>query len=175
MLHRLTVPLLALGLIGTTGCATIVLPQGPDLTRLGPLPDAPTVVVPKPADAREKPRRAGSIGLAGLSLKDDPSNLIAREAIVALHSRRLNGDLIPVAADDLPRQLEEAKRRQAHATLVITIKEISVKSFDALLDAVAHGEAPRKPSATDQTSPADASADYTETRTRRGTSEDASG
>ena len=135
--RSLTVPLLALGLIGITGCATVVLPQGPDLTSLAPLTDVPTIAVPKPADAREKPRRAGSIGLAALSLKADPSNLIAREAVAALHGRRLNGDLIPVAADDLPRQLEEVARRQAHGTLVITMKDISIQSFDALLDAPA--------------------------------------
>lgn len=137
MFRSLTVPLLTLGITGITGCATVVLPQGPDLTKLTPLTDTSVVVVPKPADARKKPRRAGSIGLASLSLRDDPADLIAREAIAALHGRGLNGDLIPVAADDLPRQLEEVARRQAHGTLVITMKDISIKSFDALLDAPA--------------------------------------
>jgi hypothetical protein len=125
---------LPLALLLLSGCATM-LPRGPDIYTLRPLPDAKRIVVAYPLDQRSDPKKLGSIGIYQLSMPDKPTELIAKELVVALHARGFNGAISQTSAAASPSTLaEEARRQSANGILAITIQRISFKSFDALMD-----------------------------------------
>lgn len=117
-----------------SGCATM-LPIGPDIYALPPLPHAKRIVVAYPLDQRSNPKKLGSIGMYQLSMSDKPTELIAKELVAALHARGFNSAMSQVSAAASPSALaEEARRQSADGILAITIQRISLKSFDALID-----------------------------------------
>ncbi len=112
-----------------------MLPSGPDIYALRPLPNAKRVVVAHPVDQRSNPKRLGSIGVYQLSMSNDPTELVAKELVAALHGRGLNGVMSQISAGASSSVLaEEAERLSADGILALTIQRISLKSFDALMD-----------------------------------------
>lgn len=121
-------------LIVLTGCATVQLPRGPDVTTFARRGDAPTVVVLRPVDQRANQRTLGTIGLAQLSLREDPTELIAKQLIAALHVQGVNGIMSASSAPHDGACAEAAQGAGVDGVLATTIQWIAVESFDALLD-----------------------------------------
>jgi len=109
------------------------LPAGPEIASFAPIPDAATLIVLPPVDQRPD-QQLGTIGMAQLSLRENPSSLIAREAVAVLHAHHINALLRPVASEDLAVMAEEIRKLQADGVLALTITNVSIESFDALLD-----------------------------------------
>lgn len=109
-----------------SGCATAInLPHGPDVFSLAPPPNAPTLLVTPPEDQRSDKQRLGRISALGVTLKENPSELVGREVIAALHARGVNGVL---------GRADTMTSSSAVGTLAIAIDAMSVSSFDALMD-----------------------------------------
>ena len=128
---------LGAGVAGTllSGCSsTLKLPRGPDIYSMSMRPGAPVILVARPVDQRTDKKRVGTIGGLGLNLKDDPSELVAREVVSALHERGFNGTIGHVASDNPAAFSQAGSQTLARGVLALSVESISVKSFDALMD-----------------------------------------
>lgn len=117
-----------------SGCATAMLPQGPDIYSLSVRPNAPCIVVARAVDERANKQRLGSIGATQFSMKADPVELVGKEAVAALYEQGFNGTLGHVSSDQPGTFAEEAQRLGAQGVLALRIKSISIGSFDILMD-----------------------------------------
>lgn len=117
-----------------SGCATATLPLGPNIYSLTPRPDAGTILVAQPLDQRADKQRLGGIGALGLSMKADPSELVAKEVVAALYEQGVNGTLGHVSSDAPASFPQAAQQANAQGVLALTIQSISIKSFDAVMD-----------------------------------------
>ena len=117
-----------------SGCATATLPQGPNIYGLTPRPNTGTILVAQPVDQRADKQRLGSIGALGLSMKADPSELVAKEVVVALYEQGVNGTLGQVSSDNPAAFAQVAQQTNAQGVLALAIQSISIKSFDAVMD-----------------------------------------
>ena len=116
------------------GCATAMLPQGPDIYSFSVRPNAPSIVVARAVDERTNKQRLGSIGATQFSMKVDPVELVGKEAVGALYEQGFNGTLGHVSSDQPGTFAEEAQRLGAQGVLALSIKSISIESFDILMD-----------------------------------------
>ena len=116
------------------GCATAMLPQGPDIYSFSVRPNAPTIVVARAVDERANKQRLGSIGATQFSMKADPVELTGKEAVAALYEQGFNGTLGHVSSDQPGTFAEEAQRLGAQGVLALRIKSISIESFDLVMD-----------------------------------------
>ncbi len=130
---KVTLALLVSGIF-LAGCATVVLPQGPDIYSLTPRSDAATIVVARAVDQRIDKQKLGNISALSLSMKADPVELVGKEIVAALYEQGVNGRLEPVSSDNPDTFAEAARRVNADGVLALSIQSISVKSFDALMD-----------------------------------------
>lgn len=120
--------------VSVSGCATIALPQGPDIYSFTQQPGAPTILVARPADLRPDKKKIGTISLLSLSMKADPSELVGKEAVAALYERGINGRLEPIPADQPAGFADAIQRSNADGLLALSIQSLSVESFDAIMD-----------------------------------------
>lgn len=117
-----------------SGCATAMLPQGPDIYSFSVRPNAPSIVVARAVDERANKQHLGSIGATQYSMKADPVELVGKEAVAALYEQGFNGTLGHVSSDQPGTFAEEAQRSRAQGVLALRIKSISIGSFDILMD-----------------------------------------
>lgn len=117
-----------------SGCATVMLPQGPDIYSFTPRPGAPTILVARAIDQRADKRKLGNISALSVSMKADPSEMVGKEVVAALYAQGLNGRLEPISSDQSAGFAEAAQRAGAAGVLALSIQSISVRSFDALMD-----------------------------------------
>ncbi len=131
MNYKALIPFAALLL---SGCATATLPQGPNIYSLAPRPGAATILVAQPADQRTDKKRLGSIGALSLSMKADPSELLAKEMVAALYEQNVNGVMGHVSSGAPADFAQAARQANAQGVLALNIRSISIKSFDVLMD-----------------------------------------
>lgn len=124
----------ALSAVLLTGCATITLPQGPDVYSFTQRPNAPTVLVARAVDQRADKQKLGKIGALSLSMKADPAELVGKEVVAALYEQGINGRLEPISSDQPDGFAAAAERVNAAGVLALSIQSISIQSFDALMD-----------------------------------------
>lgn len=118
------------------GCATAMatLPQGPDVYSLPLRAGAPTLVVAPPVDERSNKERLGTISALGVRMKDDPTQLVSKEVVVALHGQGINGLLARVSGSSPESFAQIASEHKAQGVLALSVQSISIESFDALMD-----------------------------------------
>jgi hypothetical protein len=85
-------------------------------------------------DERADSQRIGSISALGVTLKEDPSELVGKEVVAALHEQGINATLGHVSSEDSGAFPQVAEQSQAAGVLAIAVKSIKVASFDALMD-----------------------------------------
>ena len=130
---RITLALLISGLF-LSGCATATLPQGPDIYSLAPRSNTGTILVAHVVDQRTDKQHLGNIGALGLSMKTDPSELVAKEVVAALYQEGINSTLGHASSDNPTAFPQTAQQANAQGILALAIQSISIKSFDALMD-----------------------------------------
>jgi hypothetical protein len=117
-----------------SGCATAMLPQGPDIYSFSVKPNAPSIIVARAIDERTDKQRLGSIGATRFSMKADPVELVGKEAVAALYDHGFNARLGQLSPDQPETFAEEARRSEAQGILALRIKALSIESFDLLMD-----------------------------------------
>ncbi len=133
MQSRLSLMILPIVML-LSGCATAMLPQGPDIYSFSVRPNAPTIVVARAVDERANKQRLGSIGATQYSMKADPVELVGKETVAALYEQGFNARLGQISSDRPEAFSEEAQRLGAQGVLAIQVKAISLESFDILMD-----------------------------------------
>lgn len=117
-----------------SGCATITLPQGPDVYSFAQRPNAPIILVARATDQRADKQKLGKIGALSLSMKADPAELVGKEVVTALYEQGFNGRLEPISSDQMDGFAAAAQRVNAAGVLALSIQSISIQSFDAIMD-----------------------------------------
>lgn len=126
--------MISLSVISLAGCATAMLPQGPDIYSFSVRPNAPSIIVARVVDERMNKQRLGSIGATQYSMKADPIELVGKEAVAALYEQGFNARMGQISSDQPETFAEEARRLGAQGVLAVRIKAISLESFDILMD-----------------------------------------
>lgn len=117
------------------GCATAIrLPQGPHVYSLPMTPGAASIIVAHPVDERSDRQRLGTISALGVVLKEEPSDLVAREVVMALHTQGINATLGHLSSHQPEAFAGIAQQSSADGILALSLQSLSVSSFDALLD-----------------------------------------
>jgi hypothetical protein len=124
----------AIFLLGFTGCQTITMPSGPDVSRLELLADAPLLAV-NISDSRSK-EKIGSIGAAQLMVKkSDAITMTHHYLFDFLHHQGVNSVLVPEINFQQSENIRQtALRSRAEGILRFEINAFRVSSVDLLLD-----------------------------------------
>ena len=116
------------------GCASVMLPAGPDIYSMPRRPNAATIVVAKPMDPRGNKTQLGRISATSLSMKADPTELVGKEVVAALYEQGINGTLGHVSSRDTASFARVAADSQAQGVLAVDVQALTISSVDALLD-----------------------------------------
>jgi len=117
-----------------TGCQTIKMPTGPDVSRLTLLPSAPLVEV-RVTDARAKDK-IGTIGATQIIAKRSETSEMARNLLVRfLYDQGVNSmDAPQIDFDSIQKISEVLERFNAQGMMLFEITKIKVSSIDLILD-----------------------------------------
>jgi hypothetical protein len=120
--------------IAVSGCETLKMPLGPDMSSYELIADAPVVAI-SVSDARSKDK-IGMIGLDTLKVKRSDTPALARNRLAEfLHQLGIN--VVPAPAIDFGRTesvKSAAETLHAQGVLKFEINAIHVRSIDLILD-----------------------------------------
>lgn len=117
-----------------TGCATARLPESPDIFSLQQFSTSTRIAVPKVVDERGT-NNAGTIGAAGIKVKDEIVDFTTNHLLHALNTR-LNVNVVTTGPVNEAQASQAVETSNTNGLVIAKIKRLKMHSIDALMQPV---------------------------------------